>query len=152
MAKHVLSFDLDDEPLTIIAMHSGEEDYRLVYWLNKSLNLRLQREAEDLEFANHIFAPWYVFENELEFTRFVLLPNKIEGDTADQEIDLFSGRFKQVHYVLPEFKKANYLLKVEGVSDIDLTEILNKLKGLPEIVMAYALNSQQIKSRTNLIF
>ena len=53
---------------------------------------------------------------------------------------------------MPEFKKANYLLKVEGVSDKDLTEILNKLKGLPEIVMAYALNSQQIKSRTNLIF
>ena len=133
-------------------MHSGEEDYRLVYWLNQSLNLGLQREAEDLEFANHIFAPWYVFENELEFTRFVLLPNKIEGDTADQEIDLFSGGFKQVHYVLPEFKKANYLLKIEGASDKDLTEILNKLKGLPEIVMAYALNSQQIKSRTNLIF
>lgn len=152
MAKHVLSFDLDDEPLTIIAVHSGEEGYRLVYWLNQSLNLRLQREAEDLEFANHIFAPWYVFENELEFTRFVLLPNKIEGDTADQEIDLFSGGFKQIHYVLPEFKKANYLLKIEGVSDKDLTEILNKLKGLPEIVMAYALNSQQIKSRTNLIF
>jgi hypothetical protein len=152
MAKHVLSFDLDDEPLTIIAVHSGEEDSRLVYWLNQSLNLRLQREAEDLEFANHIFAPWYVFENELEFTRFVLLPNKIEGDTSDQEIDLFSGGFKQVHYVLPEFKKANYLLKIEGASDKDLTEILNKLKGLPEIVMAYALNSQQIKSRTNLIF
>jgi len=152
MAKHVLSFDLDDEPLTIIAVHSGEEDYRLVYWLNKILNLRLQREAQDLEFANRIFAPWYVFENELEFTRFVLLPNKIEGDTADQGIDLFSGIFKQVYYVLPEFKKANYLLKIEGASDIDLTEILNKLKGLPEIVMAYALNSQQIKSRTNLIF
>jgi hypothetical protein len=152
MAKHVLSFDLDDEPLPIIAVHSDEEDYRLVYWLNESLHLRLQREAEDLEFANHIFAPWYVFENELEFTRFVLLPNKIEGDKADPEIDLFSGGFKQVYYVLPEFKKANYLLKVEGVSDKDLTEILNKLKGLPEIVMAYALNSQQIKSRTNLIF
>jgi hypothetical protein len=152
MAKHVLSFDLDDEPLTIIAVHSGEEDYRLVYWLNKILNLRLQREAQDLEFANHIFAPWYVYENELEFTRFALLPNKIEGDTADQEIDLFSGGLKQVYYVLPEFKKANYLLKIEGASDIDLTEILNKLKGLPEIVMAYALNSQQIKSRTNLIF
>jgi len=152
MAKHVLSFDLDDEPLTIIAVHSGEDDYRLVYWLNKILNLRLQREAQDLEFANRIFAPWYVFENELEFTRFVLLPNKIEGDTADQGIDLFSGGFKQVYYVLPEFKKANYLLKIEGASDIDLTEILNKLKDLPEIVMAYALNSQQIKSRTNLIF
>jgi len=82
----------------------------------------------------------------------VLLPNKIEGDKGDPEIDLFSGGFKQVYYVLPEFKKANYLLKVEGVSDKDLTEILNKLKGLPEIVMAYALNSQQIKSRTNLIF
>ena len=152
MAKHVLSFDLDDEPLTIIAVHSDEEDYRLVYWLNQSLKLRLQREAQDLEFGNQIFAPWYVFENELEFTRFVLLSNKIERDTTGQEIDLFSGGFKQVYYVLPEFKKANYLLKVEGVSDKDLTEILNKLKGLPEIVMAYALNSQQIKSRTNLIF
>ena len=152
MAKHVLSLELGDEPLTIIAVHSGEDDYRLVYWLNKILNLRLQREAQDLEFANRIFAPWYVFENELEFTRFVLLPNKIEGDTADQGIDLFSGGFKQVYYVLPEFKKANYLLKIEGASDIDLTEILNKLKDLPEIVMAYALNSQQIKSRTNLIF
>jgi len=114
MAKHVLSFDLDDEPLTIIAVHSDEEDYRLVYWLNESLRLRLQREAEDLEFANHIFAPWYVFENELEFTRFVLLPNKIERDSADQEIDLFSGGFKQVYYVLPEFKKANYLLRLKG--------------------------------------
>jgi hypothetical protein len=152
MAKHVLSLDLDDEPLTIIALHSDEEDYRFVYWLNQRLNLRLQREAEDLEFVNHIFAPWYVFENELEFTRFVLLPNKIERDTADQEIDLFSGGFKQVYYVLPELKKANFLLKIEGASAKDLTEILNKLKGLPEIVMAYALNSQQIKSRTNLIF
>jgi len=57
-----------------------------------------------------------------------------------------------VYYVLPEFKKADYLLKIEGVSDTDFAEMLNKLKTLPEIVMAYALNSQQIKSRTNLIF
>lgn len=152
MAKHVLSFDLEEEPLSIIAIHSDEEDYRLVYWLNQILGVQLRREAEDLEFANHIYAPWYVFENELEFARFVLLPNKTEKDSAAQEIDLFSGGLKQVYYVLPEFKKADYLLKIEGVSDTDFAEMLNKLKTLPEIVMAYALNSQQIKSRTNLIF
>ena len=41
MAKHVLSFDLDEEPLSIIAIHSDEEDYRLVYWLNQILGVQL---------------------------------------------------------------------------------------------------------------
>ena len=76
MAKHVLSFDLDDEPLTIIAVHSGEEDYRLVYWLNQSLNLRLQREAEDLEFANHIF-PYHIEVSD-RVSNCVLQPFKIK--------------------------------------------------------------------------
>ena len=46
MAKHVLSFDLDEgEPLRIIAIHSDEEDYRLVYWLNKILGVQLRKRS-----------------------------------------------------------------------------------------------------------
>ena len=83
----------------------------------------------------------------------MLLPNQLEQQLSEiSDQDLFSAQYTKVYYVLPEFKKADYLLKFEGLYEEDLTEILNKLKGLPEIVMAYALNSQQIKSRTNLIF
>lgn len=151
--KHVLNLDLYDEPLHILAIHSDLEDYQLVYWINVILGLRLRREQEDLEFAQRVFAPWYIFDNEIEFSRYVLLPNQLEQQLSEQsDQDLFSAQYSRVYYVLPEYKKADYLLKLEGLNEEDLTEILNKLKGLPEIVMAYALNSHQIKSRTNLIF
>ena len=151
--KHVLNLDLDDEPLHIVAIHSDLEDYHLVYWLNVTLGLQLRREQDDLEFAQRVFAPWYVFDHEIEFSRYVLLPNQLEQHLSERsDQDLFSAQYSKVYYVLPEFKKADYLLKLEGLFEEDLKEILNKLKGLPEIVMAYALNSQQIKSRTNLIF
>ena len=74
-----------------------------------------------------------------------------QKDSAAQEIDLFSGGLNKCT-VLPEFKKADYLLKIEGVSDTDFAEMLNKLKTLPEIVMAYASNStNQIKDKLNFL-
>ena len=109
MAKHVLSFNLDEEPLSIIAIHSDEEDYRLVYWLNQILGVQLRREAEDLEFANHIYAPWYVFENELEFARFVLLPNKTERTQQRRRLIYFqAGLNKCIMYYLNLKKQIIY--------------------------------------------
>ena len=56
MALHkLLVDDFYDDDYKLIAVHCRLEDYRLAYLLNKSLNLRLMRKEDDLDFQylNH---------------------------------------------------------------------------------------------------
>ena len=114
----------------------------------------MKRQKDDLEFGQGYFFPWFAFYHQKHFSRYTLIQNKLKtGVNIQAELNLFAdNRFEEIYNVLPEYKRIDYLLKVEGESEEQLTLLLEKLKQLDQIVMAYALNSQLIKSKTNLIY
>jgi hypothetical protein len=54
---------------------------------------------------------------------------------------------------LPEFKKADYFLKIEKTDDtIELSQIKQIINEIEPISTAYIVDIDQIKSKNNLIF
>lgn len=56
-------------------------------------------------------------------------------------------------YLLPEFKKVDYLIKIE--TDFENTPIrktLSQVQEIKEVISAYVVESEHIKSKKNLIF
>jgi len=55
--------------------------------------------------------------------------------------------------LLPEYKKVNYLLKIETDLTINKEkQILNKLLKIPQVVTAYSIDVDTLKTKNNLIF
>jgi hypothetical protein len=154
MAKYVLKVPVDQDDTAVFALHSEWPDYQLLFFLNRELGLQMKRQEEDLEFGQGYFFPWYAFDHQKHFSRYTFIQNKLKtSENRSSGLDLFSeNRIEALYHVLPEYKQIDYLLKVEGESEEQLTFILEKLKQLEQIVMVYALNSHQIKSKTNLIY
>jgi len=123
----VFTFDLEDDYL-LIGIHSTEEDYRLAYLINKHLNTKFVRYKDNLDFK----------DSAVEFPLF--------------EDGLFGGNYSTTSYLLPEKKKVDFLLKIEGCAPEFILEMVNKLNKLDQIITSYQIETNTLKSKYNLIF
>lgn len=158
MVHHKLDVtDLYSPDFELIAIHSKMEDYRLAFFLNKKLFIRLQKSEES--------AVQYVKNEAFLFSRFEFEDEKnqsvwtlVENKKTKQSIGVFGNLFMDFEsvkhsYLVPELKKADYLLKVEGdFNEQELEALVRKAKEINDIQMAYAVQTKQIKSKNNLIF
>ena len=56
-------------------------------------------------------------------------------------------------FLLPEFKKVDYFLKIEKTEEtMDIKEIQLLLNTIENISTAYSVDTHKIKSKNNLIF
>ncbi len=152
---HIEEFDEVDYEL--IAIHTSLEDYRLAYFLNQKLPIRLKRnqmqnptKEEDPYFSR------FHFEDEKNDIHWHLIQNKNEVTIEKKETaqNLFTNTKLAVStqvYLLPEFKKVDYFLKIEN-TEPEITEIVNRINAIDRITAAYAIAHKQIKSKNNLIF
>jgi hypothetical protein len=54
-------------------------------------------------------------------------------------------------YLIPELKKVDYFLKIEEAS-LSTEQIVNAIHSIDRVEAAYSINTNQIKSKNNLIF
>ena len=55
-------------------------------------------------------------------------------------------------FLLPELKKVDYFLKIESDDDLDIVTIVKKLKTIKSLSTVYVVETENIKSKNNLIF
>jgi len=149
----LLTLDLEDDYL-LIGIHSTEEDYRLAYLINKHLNLNFVRYKQSLDFKDsNIEFPLFEYKNEKTYINYYLINNKHLHDVNDQIINgLFGGDYSTTSYLLPEKKKVDYLLKVEGCSENFIIDLVEKLNRINQIITSYPIETNTLKSKNNLIF
>ena len=144
----------------LIAIHSTLEDYRLAYYINQNLPINLQKGNCNIQISNK--------EGETQFTRFVFEDSKdISWDLVQNQNDVFvpsqksnqglfaesSNKFSTKIYLIPEFKKVDYFLKIENSEvNIDMSKITNCIKKIDRVSTVYAVEVEKIKSKNNLIF
>lgn len=157
MAVHKLILDdLQCASYQLIAIHCSLEDYRVAYLLNKHLNLRLRRRASDLDVSTAYY-PMFEWEDLNKMLTWSLVSNQCRLEDHKETKDASSlfgsgGRIKTYH-LIPEHKEANYLLKTDqelGASKEKRT--IEVLLSIPQIVTAYSIDVNNLKSKTNLIF
>jgi hypothetical protein len=162
MGHHKLVLDDDfKEEFSLIALHCSEEDYKMAYLLNKHLNLGLKREAVDLNFSNdHNEARFslFHFNSSLQYTSYDFVSNKCKslGLLDESSGGLFGEEASEKNvttYLLPEFKKVDFFLKIYSeFSTIPLRNIIASINEINQVISAYEVNSEKIKSKNNLIF
>ncbi len=163
MAIHKLNiedFDYDEE-YVLIAIHTSLEDYRLCYFINEILNISLKKSDCDVLISNK--------NGETHFSKFdfddlkknvfwhlVQNKNKISLKEKNTNFNLFHNTSIENYtmiYLLPEFKKVDYLLKIdkeyETINEIAISTLLNSIE---QISTVYPIDLNTIKNKNNLIF
>jgi hypothetical protein len=158
MAIHkLLVDDFEDLNYSLLAVHCEMDDYRLAYFLNQSLETRLARTREDLDFVTSL-ASFSVFKwiNPQLQTNWHLIKNSC----LVEEVAISQGLFSETnqkswvsHSLLPEYQSVDYLLKINnGGGFINEKQILNKIQKITNVSTAYSLDISQLKSKEHLIF
>ena len=160
MAIHKLfEDDFEEDNYTLIAIHCSAEDYRLAYLLNTNLSLKLARKREDLDY-NYMEASFSIYEwyDEENFVTWNLVSNtsKKEVEQMASAGSLFSeqqGKRTVSKYLIPEQKRVDYFVKISSESYLKSSKIIiSKINAIAEVITAYTLNPNQLKSKNNLIF
>lgn len=148
----------EDDNYELIAIHCSLSSYRLAFFLNKYLELRLFRKKEDINFRyrdTYATYPHYLYVDHYNYTNYNLVQNtcrsKIENKIQHQQ--LFDSDSMQTKYLVAEYNKVDYFLKITTENTAFATKALvHKMLDIPQIVTAYIVDKTQLKSRNNLIF
>jgi len=151
MPIHRLSSDDLEKDYKLIAIHSDIEPYKLAFEINKKLKIQLKRSSFDLSFKNKssIF-DLYKHISEVFNTKLYLILNK-STDKKKTEGQLLFENFDEQSFLIPELRKAQYLLKIEG-GGFDIDNLLKKLNEIDNVISTYRTEVSSIKSKYNLIF
>ena len=151
MTIHKLnSSDLEND-YTLIAIHSNAEAYKLAFEINLKLKTNLEKSPFDITFGgdNSIFE-LYKHVSETYNTILYLISNKSYDETKVEAPSLFEN-FSVSKYLIPELKKAEYLIKIEG-GGFKIESLIKKLNEIDLIVSCYSAKINNNKSKYNLIF
>tara|TARA_B110000014_G_C19874733_1_gene452814 strand:+ start:276 stop:734 length:459 start_codon:yes stop_codon:yes gene_type:complete len=149
--------DSFSEEFSLLAIHTDLEDFRLAYFLNKTLGLNLSRKEFDLNFIDSK-GNFSVFEyiDQDSFLKWNLISNIYNHNftTNINSNDLFelSNELVKKFNLLSEYKNVNFLLKLENnENQVDLEDIIKEIKNIPQIITLYNIN-KDLKNKENLIF
>ena len=153
-----MHFTLDDidENFHLIGIHSPTEDYRIAFLLNQNFKMKFQKSENHLDFdkSDAVF-PVFEFKDETSFVNYYLINNKhvsIKTETQDS-MDLFSGgNYSSTTYLIPEKKKVDYFIKIEGCESSFIRSFISKMNEMKQIVTSYEIDANTLKSKNNLIF
>lgn len=162
MAVHKILLDNDfTEDFSLVAIHCSEEAYKVAYLLNQHLNLCLRRKKSDLDFSNEgleVSFPIFEFEDQFQYTNYYLVGNKCKSKVASManEGELFEDAASErttITHLLPECKQADFFLKIESdFENIPLRRMMAQINEIKQVISAYEIETNQIKSNNNLIF
>ena len=162
MINHKLVLENDfQEEFSLIAIHCSEQPYKMAYMINKQVFLRLARKKLDVDFSNNgldIAFPIFEYEDESNYFVYNLVANKNKSLSA--KFLSSGGLFSELatektinNFLLEEFKNVDYLLKVHSdYEKIPTRNLITSINQIEQVISAYRIESDRIKSKNNLIF
>ncbi len=139
--------DFQEEDFKLFAIHTTLEMYRLAYFLNRNLLLHLKYKQNIDSFE------LFDYKNEQQQETWSLVSNtgercieKSHGDTLI--FDSEPNRIKT--YLIPEYKNVDYFLKIENSNDHK--NINKKISAISQVITSFEIDTNQLKSKNNLIF
>jgi len=152
--KHHLKKTIEEESFSLIAIHTSIEDFQLAYFINQNCSTFFKRN-HDL-YSSHLKTnvKGMIWENSWdEESYWHLFSNKYINykKNLNQASELFFEKsINMEQYILPEFRQVNYFIK--RPEEITNDSLINKIKSMPEIQLAYSVSEESIKSHKNIIF
>ena len=151
MAIHKINSSDLEEDYVLIAIHCNSEAYKLAFEINLKLKTKLEKSLLDISFKgdNSIFE-LYKHVSETYNTRLYLISNKSKNNT-DLSVQSLFDNLSISTFLVPELKKADFLLKIEG-GGFKIESLLKKLNEISSVISSYTVSVNSDKSKYNLIF
>ncbi|PID69327.1 MAG: hypothetical protein CSA39_07205 [Flavobacteriales bacterium] len=143
-----------DHDYTLIAINSTLEEYRLVYFLNKFLKIKLSCESGGLSFNDKNCAfGLYTYYCPASYSEYVFLANKqYFANNIVAENVLFTEQ-THISYLIEEKKDVDFFLKInDDYNQLNTLNIINKIKEIPGVVTTFSVAPDSLKSKDYLIF
>lgn len=159
MLSHKLMLDDVEDSYHLLAIHSSLEEFKMAFHLNRSLQLSLKRAAIDVDF-NHgevqALYPLYTYREIAQYRTYYLFKNKYKGSVkkvvSSGSLFIEEEISTQLTYLIPEYKKVDYFLKIEDdLGEELIQELLNTISRIPRVITTYIVDVNQLKSKNNLI-
>jgi hypothetical protein len=152
-ATHRILVDLDEEAFSLIAIHSSLEDYKVVYLVNGNLKTRFARLRRDLDLDQGVSFPIFEWRDVINDRYWTLISNYSRKKEAAIANDLFMNEPSfTTYHLIPEHRDVDYFLKIEGDDAQSEESLVKTLTSIPNIITAYAIDADKLKSKKNLIF
>jgi hypothetical protein len=152
VTTHKISAELFENTYKLIALHSGLASFAMAYNINKVLNLKLKRCFNDLD-VDQVAFPIYEWRDQVTETYWTLLGNTIKTEEKSDTYGMFQEKTSiRAHHLIEERKEVDYFLKIETEEELIISRTVQLLKTIPQIVTAYSIESEALKSKRNLIF
>ena len=151
MAIHKINSSDLEEDYVLIAIHCNSEPYKLAFEINLKLKTKLEKSVLDISFKgdDSIFE-LYKHISETYNTRLYLISNKSKNNT-DLNVQSLFHDLSISTFLVPELKKADFLLKIEG-GGFNIESLLKKLNEISSVISSYTVSVNSDKSKYNLIF
>jgi hypothetical protein len=136
--KLLLELDSDYD-FKLMGIVTTAEVYRLGWLLHHKLRLFVER-LDDIEIhllkkKESAYFPLFEFQDEEQRLEYFMLGNRSEGN-----------------FLIPEMKQVSYWLLIRGVFDnLNESQLLKKVKALPQVQTALWVNPEELKSKDNLM-
>jgi len=155
---HTLSFEIEHD-YTLICIHTSLEDYRLAFFINQCLDIKLNRRYEDLDFENEKTGfSLYEYIDKANFCLYNLIANKhlqVEYKTSKNNALFFNTLLSETktNYLINDKIKVDFFLKITGdLSLSKINEIVNCLNNIQQIITVYTTNPEKLNQKAHLIF
>jgi len=143
-------FALDDN-FHLIAIHSNSEIFKIAFEINNRLRVSLKR-IEDISFKDKkAYHSIYKYESLKYDSKMFLFSNKSAIEENQTSQGLLFQDLSQLNFILSEFPKAEYFLKIEH-GEFNIPWLINSLKKCSGILSCYNVEIKNEKSKYNLIF
>jgi hypothetical protein len=136
----VIEYDYD---FTLIGISAPLKGHKLAWLMNKALHYNLRKHDDILiEFVKDASITNTNYIHETEYSVLRLIKNKsCEYTNVDKP------------FLVPELKDYDYFVHITDESGIfDGSGIINCIKNLPGVQFVNSIQTEQLKSRDNLIF
>lgn len=154
MAVYKLIEDFYEHSYTLIAIHCSLEDYKMAYFLNSFINTKFARLSFNLKLSDKASFSIYEWMDKINETTWNLISN-ISGIDLEESTGILFKKDKSmiINYFIPEYRKVDYFLKIDNENIFETSNmIIKKINEIPQVITAYAVNPDQLKSKNNLIF
>lgn len=156
MQVHTVSLeDFSCADYHVFGIHSALEDYQLAYLLNSFLRVHFKRSSTDIDLktkTTEAFFPLYDFIDEHNDNIWYLISNVYKSNTKDHLNGLFAESESR-SYLIPEKKKVDYFLKIEGeFTQNKIEKIKGVIHQIPGVITSYNIDTNTLKSKEFLIF
>jgi len=139
--KKITLTDYIDYEFILIGICSQLDDYKLCWHLNKQLEIDLIRDVNDISSLHQ----------KKKVDIFFSLFNHIDTEN-DLHYSIISNKSLSVN-LIPEQKQTDYFLKIVGETELlDQEKIVKKIKQIENVITAFSIDINSLKSKDNIIF